>query len=91
MFLLKLTGRLPTNTALLNPDGKPLYTISTPYKWVRRSSTIFKHVIGEDGQPTDESEEIARIQWHLTRSSRMVFKGEIIELSTFLKSNKTRT
>lgn len=84
MFLLKLTGRLPTNTALLNQDGKPLYTISTTRAVLRRTTYIHRHIVDADGEPTDATEELARIHWHWASSSRLVWNGEIKDVDNLM-------
>lgn len=84
MFLLKLSKWTPTETDLLNEDGKALYTITTTNKLVRRTTYIHKHIIGADGQPTDETEEMARIHWHWASNSRLVWNGEIQDVEKMM-------
>ncbi len=39
---LTLSRDSPTNTLILNAGGTPLYHICTPFKWTRRTTTIFR-------------------------------------------------
>lgn len=83
MFLLHLTGWSPTDTALANQDGKPLYTISTT-GLVRRTTYIHQNVVDANGQPTDVAKELARIHWHWTSSSKLVWNGEIKDVEKLM-------
>lgn len=40
MFELTLSRNSPTNTTITGPDGQPLYIISTPRRWGKRTTTI---------------------------------------------------
>ena len=84
VFLLKQTGWSPTDTALLNDDGRALYTIVTKDKLVRRTTFIYKHALDAAGQPTDESKEMARIHWHWTSDSKLVWNGEIKDVEKMM-------
>ncbi|KIP03388.1 hypothetical protein PHLGIDRAFT_77693 [Phlebiopsis gigantea 11061_1 CR5-6] len=77
MFLLQLSRNSPINTTLLTEDGKPMYTISTPHKIFRRTTTVTRHTYDAEGQPTDITEEMAKIHWHRLTSSKLVLNGEL--------------
>lgn len=81
---LTLSENSPTQTHLLNSDGKPLYYTVTPSNMPRTTTKIFKCQIDEHGGPSEASEELARIHWHTIRSSRLIYNGEIVELSKFM-------
>lgn len=97
MLELALSHNSPTNTTILSPDGSPLYVISTPFRWGRRTTTISNQ--SAPGQPTgskpqegtnDAAEdaavpnELARIEWHSFQSSRLIYKGQILETKNFM-------
>lgn len=80
---LHLSNNSPINTVLSNDAGEVLYTITTPWKFPRRTTTIYQHV--HDADATDERTELAQIHWHTVRSSRLVYNGQIYDMNTFLK------
>lgn len=90
MVKLKLSWADALHTTISNTDDKPLYKLSTPY-WplIRRTTTIYKYILGADGQPTESSEEIARIQWHAVHNSKLVYQGRIVDLKTFMPAVNT--
>ena len=81
---LTLSHNSILNTDLSASDGRPLYSISTPKKWTRRTTTITRYSLDEDGHATEASTELARIHWHYFGSSRLVYDGKIVDLDKFL-------
>ena len=77
----------PTSTALLNPDGNPVYSIKSPFKLTHWTSTIYKNVLDDNGNLTGAQEELARIQWHNINSTRLIFKGELLEVNKFMPTS----
>lgn len=85
---LTLSHNSPTNTDLSTPDGRVLYSISTPHRWTRRTTTMSKHTLSHGGLwPTGGSQELARINWHSWRNSRLIFNGQMTDFDTFLPKN----
>ena len=84
---LTLPENSPLNTELSNEAGEVLYSVTTPWRLSRRTSTIYKHIHGEDGGG-DRKEELARSHWHHARSSRLVHEGQIYEMSDFMKRSR---
>ena len=84
---LTLSHNSVINTDLLTAGGLPLYTISTPRKWSGRTTTIMKYMLGDDGRPTDENMELARIRWHHFGSSQLIYDGQILDFNVFMPYN----
>lgn len=78
MVELNLSKASVLNTVVSTPDGNPLYTITTPYKWTHRTSTISRHAGG--AQPT----EVARIQWRQMHSPTLEYNGQTVKQKTFM-------
>lgn len=81
---LTLSNNSPTNTVLVDYGGRPVYEISTPWKWGHKTTTIYKKVLDEHGQPTDTSVELARIRWRAFQNSRLIFEGKILDIGVFM-------
>lgn len=81
---LTLSRNTVLNTTLMNPKGQALYTVKTPWKWGRRTTTIYRHVLDAAGEPTEATEEIARIYWYYLHSSKLVYNGKITDFSTLM-------
>ncbi|EKM56113.1 uncharacterized protein PHACADRAFT_257187 [Phanerochaete carnosa HHB-10118-sp] len=81
---LTLSRDCAIQTDLLTPDGQCLYTIFTPNKLTIKTTTITKHVLDEDGHTSQESIELARINWNPFGSSRLVYDGKIVDFSRLM-------
>lgn len=82
---LILSHNSPTNTDLSTSDGRVLYSISTPYRWTGRTTTVSKYTLSHGGLwPTGGSHELARIHWHSWRNSQMTYNGQTTDFNTFL-------
>ncbi|KDQ54824.1 hypothetical protein JAAARDRAFT_350496 [Jaapia argillacea MUCL 33604] len=75
---LTLTNDSPLRTILLDDHNIPQYKISTPLTLFRSTTTITRCTTGKD-------EELARIQWHTMRNSRILFQGQILDVGDFFK------
>lgn len=96
MFELTLSPNSPLNTTILGPDDKPLYVISTRAGFWGRRTTYISYpaeaaqqarpvqAVQDQGEDMLRPEEFARIHWHSTRSSRLIFKGQIKDFSQVL-------
>lgn len=82
-------------------NGKPIYLITTPGTWNRKTTKIWRispeaaeerrddfasRKTAEDWQ-SNEIEEIARINWHLLASSKLIFDGRSHDTDQFLPSS----
>jgi hypothetical protein len=88
---LTLSHDSAINTTLDSATGKTLYSISTPSRWPRSTTTVTKCTLDGDGDSEGEAVEIARIHWHKTHSSRLVYDGKILDIDKFMPANITRT
>ena len=96
---LTVSGPLssPMKTILFSDAGQALYKISSPF-FTLKSTKIFR-ISAEAAAATKEEhaqenkdkeyverglEEIARIQCHLISSTRIIFKGQILEVKDFM-------
>ena len=84
MLRFTLSNNSPTNTVLLNAEGRPVYSVRTPFKWTHKTSTIYKNILDKNRNPTDAQEELARIHRHTMRSSRLVYNGRIVDISKLM-------
>lgn len=84
MLRLILSQDDPENTTLSTEDGRMFYTVSTPRKWRNITTTVTKYALGHDGRPTEESLELARVQWHDWHPTRLVYNGQITNIKDFI-------
>lgn len=71
---LYLSRTEPLNCLLLDEEGKALYQIRTP--GFRKTTTLLRI--------SSESEEFARIHWHLINDTRLIINGVIHEIKDFM-------
>ena len=75
---LFLSHNDPANTDLFTSNGRVLYSISTPSRWMSRTTTVSKYA-----QDVGGSQEFARINWRSWRSSQVILNGQIMDIDTF--------
>ncbi|GJE88100.1 hypothetical protein PsYK624_041830 [Phanerochaete sordida] len=88
---LSLTRNDPLNVELVRPDGVALYAVSTPFKMSGQTTKIMKYTAGDGSDAEASMDEIARINWHYIKTTRIIYKGEILEVNKFLPRPKKFT
>ncbi|EKM56111.1 uncharacterized protein PHACADRAFT_184816 [Phanerochaete carnosa HHB-10118-sp] len=75
----------PLKTELSTPDGRVLYSVSTPFKLSNCTTKILKYT-PNDGvpEPSGSMQEVARINWHSIHPTRIIYNGQIMEVDKFL-------
>ena len=96
MLQIQFTEHSTTKTILRILDGRPLYHIDTPGLLTRKTTTIYKIPDSSvqkyldakkmvEVEPVPE-EEIARIHWHSTQNSRVIWDGRAYDIPDILTS-----
>lgn len=75
---LHLTNNSATQTDLLDTSGRIIYSIDTPFGLVNRITTV------RGRQGDGEIHEVAQIQWHILRRSKLVYGGQTYNFDEFL-------
>ena len=77
---LTLSNNSPSNTVLSN-EGQPLYFINTPSEYSRETTTIHRAVPGCNEKVPNASHELAKIEWHMWRSSQLTYNGRTMKVN----------
>lgn len=73
------------NTVMTNEDGQALYKTSTPFRFGKRTTTLYKVVPNENPEDMqDNFEIIGEIEWHAISSSTLRLHREEMKTKDFM-------
>lgn len=94
-MILRFSKHGIMNTCLMDDAGVPVYKIDTLYKGigrttiVRRAEGLDEDALtlvdpGSDEEISSNRDEVARIHWHLFKSTRLAYGGQITNMNQIL-------